>query len=94
MYELLLAAQIKIDNSGLPQVNFNDVSFGGIASAGFIIAGAFSALYVIVGAIRYAISAGDQSHITAAKNTILYALIGLVISTSAFAIIQFVISWF
>ena len=53
--------------------------------------GAISVVMLIVGGIRYVISAGDQNAVTGAKNTILYAIIGLVISFLAFAAVRFVV---
>jgi hypothetical protein len=41
--------------------------------------------------VRYAASAGDQGLITKAKDTILYAVIGLVVSMLAFAGVQWVL---
>jgi len=54
--------------------------------------GALSVIMIIVGGLRYAISGGNSSAVTAAKNTILYAIIGLVIAFLAYAIINFVMS--
>ena len=53
--------------------------------------GAISVVMLIVGGIRYVISAGDQNAVTAAKNTILYAVIGLVISFLAYGIVNFLV---
>ena len=47
---------------------------------------------VIIGGIRYVISAGDQNAVTAAKNTILYAIMGLVIAMLAYALVRFIVS--
>ena len=44
------------------------------------------------GALRYIISGGDSKKITDAKNTILYALIGLVVAFLAYAIVNFVLN--
>jgi hypothetical protein len=57
----------------------------------FIIGGV-SVLVIIIGGIRYVTSGGDQAGITAAKNTILYAVIGLVVAMLAYSIVHFVIS--
>lgn len=54
--------------------------------------GALAVLMIIVGAMRYAISSGDQAQITTAKNTILYAVIALVIAVMANAIVNFVLT--
>ncbi len=54
--------------------------------------GAISVIMLIVGGIRYATSAGNAANVTAAKNTIMYALIGLVIAVLAYAIVNFVLT--
>ena len=53
--------------------------------------GAISVLMVVIGGLRYVVSGGNSTNITTAKNTILYAVIGLVISLLAYALINFVI---
>ena len=59
----------------------------------FII-GAVAVIMIILGGIRYTTSNGDSNQVTAAKNTILYAVIGLVVALLAYAIIGFVINQF
>lgn len=56
--------------------------------------GALSVIMLIYGGIRYTISQGDSGAITNAKNTIMYAIIGIVISILAYAIVNFVIDSF
>lgn len=56
----------------------------------FII-GAISVIMLIIGGIRYTVSGGDSGNVTAAKNTILYAIIGLVVAFLAFAIVNWVL---
>ena len=55
------------------------------------IIGALAVVMLIIGGIRYTISGGNSQQITAAKNTILYAVIGLVLAAFAYAIVNFVI---
>ena len=57
-----------------------------------IIAGASSVIMIIIGGIKYAISSGDANNTKSAKDTILYALIGLVIAVLAQAIVAFVLN--
>ena len=59
----------------------------------FII-GALSVIMIIVGGIRYVISNGDSSQITSAKNTIMYAVFGLIIALLAYAIVNFIVTQF
>lgn len=54
--------------------------------------GAISVIMLIWGGLRYITSGGDSKKITDAKNTILYAIIGLIIAILAFAIINFVLN--
>lgn len=59
-----------------------------------LLAAALAVIVIIYGGIRYVISQGESSHLTAAKNTILYAVVGLIVSLLAYAIVQFVINTF
>lgn len=56
------------------------------------IVGIIAVIMLIIGGIKYVISGGDAKKVTDAKNTVLYAIIGLVIAFLAFAIVNFVIS--
>lgn len=47
---------------------------------------------IIIGGFKYVLSAGDPNSVNSAKNTILYAVIGLVIAALAQAIIIFVVN--
>lgn len=55
------------------------------------IIGLISVIMIIIGGIRYATSNGDANSVTAAKNTILYAIVGLVVAIFAWAIVNFVV---
>lgn len=54
--------------------------------------GIISVVMLIYGGMRYVLSGGDSKKVTDAKNTILYAIIGLIISILAYAIVNFVIN--
>jgi hypothetical protein len=56
--------------------------------------GILSVVMLIYGGIKYSISAGDAAKVTSAKNTIMYAVVGLVVALAAYAIINFVVSAF
>ena len=53
--------------------------------------GALSVVMIIYGGIRYVISGGDSGQVTSAKNTIMYAVVGLVVAILAYAIVNFVV---
>lgn len=66
-------------------------TFQQIADVLIFIVGGISVIMIIVGGLRYTISAGDQSKVTSAKNTVLYALIGVVLAFLSYAIVNFVL---
>lgn len=56
--------------------------------------GAISVIMLIIGGIRYVVSGGDSSAVQSAKNTILYAIVGVVVAILAYAVVNFVIQQF
>mgnify|MGYP003608633410 FL=1 len=58
----------------------------------FFIIGAVSVIMLIYGGIRYTTSGGNANSVTAAKNTIMYSIVGLVVAILAFAVVQFVVT--
>jgi hypothetical protein len=62
-----------------------------IANTLIFLIGAISVIYLIVGGLRYVTSGGDSKAVTAAKDTILYAIVGVVVAVVSFALVQFVI---
>jgi hypothetical protein len=56
--------------------------------------GAVSVIMLIIGGIRYTVSGGDSSAVTSAKNTILYAIVGIVVALLAYAVVNFVVGHF
>jgi cytochrome bd-type quinol oxidase subunit 2 len=56
-----------------------------------LIVGVVSVIMIIIGGFRYITSGGDSNNVTSAKNTILYAIIGLIIVALAQTIVRFVL---
>jgi hypothetical protein len=80
------------DTDNTPDNLFDqDGIFTTIVNILLFLIGAISVIMLIIGGIRYTISAGDSGNVTAAKNTILYAIIGLVVAFLAFAIVNWVL---
>ena len=78
--------------TGAPSVLFGDGSiFTTIVNILLFIIGAVSVIMLIIGGIKYTVSGGDSGQVTSAKNTILYAVIGLVVAFLAFAIVNWVL---
>jgi hypothetical protein len=69
-----------VDNVLEDALNFLSMLAGGIAVAMIIIAG-----------VKFATSQGDAGKVTSAKNTVIYAIIGLLIAALAQTIIYFVL---
>ncbi len=81
--------------------NACDNGQAGNALSGFIkkiinillfILGSIAVLVIVIGGIRYVLSAGDGNATKGAKDTILYAVVGLVVAVMAYAIVNFVLS--
>ena len=54
--------------------------------------GIVAVVFIIIGGVGYMTSSGDSGKVKKAKDTILYAVIGLIICALAFAIVNFAIS--
>ncbi len=66
--------------------------FTNIINALLFIIGALSVVMLIYGGIRYTTSGGNSNSVTAAKNTIIYAIIGLIVAFLAFAVVNWVLN--
>jgi len=63
----------------------------GAVTAAFSVAGVIAAAVILFAGVRYAMSQGDPSKVKQAKDMIMYAIIGLIVTLSAFAITAFVL---
>jgi hypothetical protein len=57
-----------------------------------LVVGVIAVIMIIVGGLKYITSSGDSSNVNSAKNTLLYALIGLAIVALAQVIVRFVLN--
>jgi hypothetical protein len=81
----------QVDVGSLPNTAATGATVKVILSIVFGIVGALSLLFITIGGFRYVISQGDPQTVSKAKNTILYAIIGLVVAISAQAIVTFIV---
>ena len=58
------------------------------------ITGAVAVIMIVIGGIKYVTSGGDSSQTKSAKDTILYAVVGLIVAIVAYAVVNFVIDAF
>ena len=56
--------------------------------------GAISIIMIVIGVIMFALSSGDAQKAAKARNTVLYAVVGLAVSLFASAIVNFVFNRF
>lgn len=84
---------------GVPTDLFNSISgnggvFSKIINTMLFLVGVLSVMMLIWGGLRYVLSRGDSKAVEAAKNTILYAIVGLIVAIMAYAIVRFVVGQF
>lgn len=75
---------------GINPVSVTGDTLGNALGLVYFIAGIVCVIVIIVGGIRYTTSGGDSSGLTSAKNTIVYALVGLLFVLMAAAITQLI----
>lgn len=90
---LTTIAQTIVDPNRIntPKVAADEAQLSNILGVVFVIAGVVCILVVTVAGMSYVLSAGDPQKTAKAKDTILYALIGLAVSILSFTIVSFVL---
>ena len=78
------------NSNGTTNTGIADV-LAGILNSVIGIGGIIAVIFIVVGGITYMTSTGDPGKTKKAKDTILYALIGLVVCAMAFAIVNWVV---
>lgn len=80
--------------AGLPGPSDFGVLIKNVTNLLLFVAGAVAVIFIIVGAIMYATSAGNEENTRKAKGTITNAVIGLIIAMLSLVIVNFAISVF
>ena len=57
-----------------------------------LVVGIIAVIMIIIGGIRFVLSGGDSNNVSAARNTIIYAIVGLVVVALAQVIVHFVLN--
>lgn len=73
-----------------PKVAGNSGTLDNILNLVFTITGAVAFLFIIIGGFKYIVSSGDPQSTAKAKNTIIYAAVGLMVTLAASLIVNFV----
>lgn len=68
--------------------------FHAIVNTLLLVLGSIAVIMIIIGGIRYTTSNGEAANTKAAKDTILYSVVGLVVALMAYAIVNFVVTQF
>jgi hypothetical protein len=87
----IVGATVDPNRVGIPRVNANQANLDSALNGAFVLAGAICVLFVVVGGIRYVMSEGQPGKIEQAKNTVVYALVGLAVTAIAFMLVRLVI---
>lgn len=88
--QALKEAQKGADSTGKPSGSVEGLAKSVINILSWIV-GVASVIMIVIGGMKYVTSNGDSGGIASAKNTIIYAVVGLVIAIFAQAIVRFVI---
>jgi len=63
-----------------------------ISNTILLLVGVVAVLFLIIGGFQYISSAGNPENIGKAKTTIMYAIIGILVTLLAWAVVQFVVT--
>lgn len=87
---LQFAITVPADQVNVPKVDAGDATFNAIVGLVYVIIAALALFYIVRGGLLFITSGSDPKSVKDARETVLYAAIGLVVSTLVFGIIQFV----
>lgn len=82
-------AQVNI--SPLPHVQANNQTITTVLGVVFAVTAAIALLIIVIAGFRFVIAGGDSEDMARARMTIIYALVGLLVSMAAYSIVTFVI---
>lgn len=80
---------IDANSIGIPRVFGNGNTIDIIVGLVYTFIGAIALLFIVRGALLFIQANGDPGQIKEARNTVLYAVIGLILSTIVFNILNF-----
>jgi len=79
------------DQVTLPRAVLDSNSVGNILQIVFSLAGGIALLIITIAGLRFVVSNGDPNGVAKAKNTIIYATLGLIVCISGFSIVTFLL---
>lgn len=90
MVDMFARGLITRDQVNIPTNEVNSNSVQTIYTTIFVVAGGVAVIIIILAGIRFITSQGDSQATAKARNTIIYAAIGLAVSVTAFSFVTFV----
>lgn len=87
---LMAKSLLTTDDVNIPMVNPGD-KVNNIYTLVFAIAGGIAVIIIMLAGVKFVMSQGDPQATAKARNTIIYAAIGLAVSVAALSIVTFVV---
>jgi len=87
----ILTILAQVDISPLPHTSANNDTITTVLGVVFAVTAAIALLMIVIAGFRFVIASGDSEDMARARMTIIYAVVGLLVSMAAFSIVTFVI---
>lgn len=78
-------------NTNLPRAHANSSALHDVLQIVFAILGALAVLMIVLGGLRFITAQGNPQETGKARNTIIYAIVGLLIAIAAEALVSLVL---
>ncbi len=78
-------------DTGLPTISASNNELKLVLQSLFGIVAAITVLIIVIAGFRFVVSQGNSDNVSRARETIIYALVGLVVCLTAEAIVSFVL---
>ena len=83
-------AKPMLKNPGLPETAPDAAKIASLVTYLSVVAAVISVMVIVIAGVQFVISSGEPGKVTKARTTILYAVVGLIVSLSATIIASFV----
>jgi hypothetical protein len=80
-----------VNPDGIKSLDVIPTILGNLIEIFLVLGGIFAVLVIIWAGINYIVSQGDPGRTKDAKNTILYAVVGLILSAGSYMLVEFVL---
>jgi hypothetical protein len=88
---IIAQSVISSDKVNIPQKSIDSSSVESVLRIVFGVLGAIALIIIIIAGIKFMTSQGNPDALTKARNTIIYAAVGLAVAVGAFSIVTFVV---